>query len=110
MGDAQLPGARRRRALRGSSAVAALTAAWAIGFAATPTSAQSPGVPPGGAPVQSVDELRRQVQERDAVIADLLRRVEALERASGQPAHAAVAAAPPAPGSPPPPAHVVAQA
>ncbi|MBC6980523.1 transporter [Caulobacter sp. 17J80-11] len=79
MGDAHLPGERRRRrrrALRNSVAAAAVTTALALSLSAVPTQAQAPS--------PSAEELKHQLDERDAVIADLLRRVEALERAAGQ--------------------------
>jgi hypothetical protein len=44
-----------------------------------------------------VDSLQQQLRQRDALIQDLLRRVEALERRAGAPMAAAAAAPPPAP-------------
>lgn len=61
-----------------------------VAIAATPAASYGEASPEAG----SVDELRRQLQERDAIIADLLRRVEALEPQAAGDAAAAPATRP----------------
>lgn len=96
MGEFDEPGVRARK-LGLLSAAASLASACVVSLAASPTGAQAP------APAQA--ELQQEIQKRDAVIADLLRRVAALERQAAAtapaPARPVAAAAPLAQAAPP---------
>jgi hypothetical protein len=72
----------RWRALSSSTSLAALVLAGVVATVATPAVAQT-----------SSGQLERQIQQRDAVIRDLTRRIEALERRSAPPVAAPAAAA-----------------